>query len=311
MQTYWHDIAIVKAGFFEIALPTPPLRSPHCIVMLRPWVNVGNVGVNILSRVASVYGAVEVGRIDRPGRFYDFTRYRPEIKLNKGEREVVVPNSFIMVARRDAMPDLVLLHMLEPQSHSEDFNDSVLEALKLLGVTRYVLVGGMYDSVPHSRPLLVTGSARGWEPPPDFAGVRLSKSSYQGPTSMTSQLSERVRKELGLETFSVIVHLPLYLKLDDDYQGAARILRVLSSLYGFSSDLPEMQMGAEQYAQVTPAMATNPQLQEMVASFEKDYDEQRKKESLERSAQLPPEIEEFLRGIQLDAGNEGDASKEG
>jgi predicted ATP-grasp superfamily ATP-dependent carboligase len=188
--------------------------------------------------------------------------------------------------------------MLEPQANAEDFNDSVMELLKVCGVARYVLVGGMYDSVPHSRPLLVTGSARGWEPPPDFGGVRLSQSSYQGPTSMTSQLSERVRRELGMETLSLIVHLPMYLKLDDDYAGAARVLRALSALYGFTTDLPEIEMGARQYAQVTPAMASNPQLQEMVASFEQEYDAQRARENKEQAAQLSPEIEAFLKDVE-------------
>jgi predicted ATP-grasp superfamily ATP-dependent carboligase len=298
----------MKAGHFNITLPDPPLRSPHCIVMLRPWVNVGNVGANVLGRLVKVYGATESGQLDRPGRFYDFTRYRPEIRLVNGEREVTVPNTVVMTARRDAMPDLVFLHMLEPHAHAEDFNDSVLDALKALGVTRYVLVGGMYDSVPHSRPLLVTGSARGWEPPPDFSGVKLSKSTYQGPTSMTSQLSERVRRELGMETLSLIVHLPMYLKLDDDYAGAARVLKVMSVMYGLPAELPEMQMGAQQYAQVSPAMAANPQLQQMVVAFEKEYDEQRTKESQEQTARLSPEIEAFLEDVEKKIGGEGEST---
>lgn len=294
----------MKAGFFELKPPAPALRSPHCIAMLRPWVNVGNVGMITLNRLAKTYGAEEIGRLDRPGRFYDFTRYRPEIRTEDGERRVIVPNSLIFAARRESAPDLVLLHMLEPQANAEDFNDSVVEVLKTLGVRRYVLAGGMYDSVPHSRPLQVTGSARGWEPPPDFSGVKLSRSNYQGPTSMTSQLSERVRTELGLETLSLIVHLPMYLKLDDDYAGAARILRVLSSVYGFSSDIPEMAMGAQQYAQVSPAMAQNPQLQEMVVAFEKEYDQEQAAEG-SREPSLSPEIEEFLKNVESKFEGEG------
>ncbi len=288
----------MKLGHFEVQVPDPPLRSPHCIVMLRPWVNVGNVGENVLSRLAMVHSAFPAGKLDRPGTFYDYTRYRPEIRLVNDERTVMVPNTNVLVARRERQPDLVLLYMLEPHAHAEDFNDSVVEVLKKLGVTRYVLVGGMYDSVPHSRPLLVTGSARGWEPPPDFGGVRLSRSSYQGPTSMTSQLSERVRTELGLETLSMIVHLPMYLKLDDDYAGAARVLKVLSAIYSLPSEIPEYEMGAKQYAQVSPAMAANPQLQEMVVAFEKEYDEQRAQESKEPDAKLSPEIEQFLKDVE-------------
>ena len=205
------------------------MRNPHCIVMLRPWVNVGNVGAIVLGRLARLTFAREIGRLVRPSRFYDYTRYRPEIKIVKKQRVVKVPNTSVMAGRRPDEPDFLLLQMMEPHMNAEDFNDSVLALLRELGVSRYVLVGGMYDSVPHTRPLRVTGSARGWTPPPEFSGVRIGSSNYQGPTSLTSQLTDRARQEVGVETLSLIVHLPLYLKLDDDYAGAAPTLKVLSS----------------------------------------------------------------------------------
>ena len=36
---------------------------------------------------------------------------------------------------------------------------------------------------------------------------------------MVSQLTELARTQFDLETLSMIVHLPLYLKLDNDYVG--------------------------------------------------------------------------------------------
>jgi hypothetical protein len=80
-----------------------------------------------------------------------------------------------------------------------------------------------------------------------------------------------------------MVHLPLYLKLDDDYAGAARILKILAELYGFSTQLPEIEMGEKQYDQVSPAMTDNPALKDMVERFERDTDAAaRKKMSLIR-----------------------------
>ena len=68
---------------------------------------------------------------------------------------------------------------------------------------------------------------------------------------MVSQLTELTRTQLGLETLSMIVHLPLYLKLDNDYVGAARILSVLAELYGLPMEqMPEIRMGETQYSQV-------------------------------------------------------------
>jgi hypothetical protein len=299
----------MRAGHFEIEIPSPPLQSPHCIAMLRPWVNVGNVGHTVLGRLARIYNAKEIGQLERPGRFYDFTRYRPEIRYTGGERTVRVPNTVALAGRAPsnigAQHDVVLLYMLEPHSNAEDFNDSVLEMLRMLNIERYVLVGGMYDSVPHSRPLSVTGSARGWEPPKEFGGVRLGRSNYQGPTSMTSQLTDRARRDLSVETLSLIVHLPLYLKLEDDYNGAYRILQALSDLYGFSPDVPEKAMAQQQYGQVTPAMLSNPQLQELVQKFEEEYDRQAETEPEDESLPLSPEIEQFLEDVAKRNPDEG------
>jgi len=291
----------MQIGAFDIQPPDPPLREPHCIAMLRPWVNVGNVGATVLQRLAEVFGATEIGRLSRPSEFYDYTRYRPQMKLSGDDRTVTVPNTIAFAGRRDSPPDLLLLQMLEPHSRSEDFNDSVMEMLKHLNVSRWVLVGGMYDSVPHSRPLAVTGSARGWDAPQELGGVGLRRGNYQGPTSMTSDLTQRIYEREGIETLSLIVHLPLYLKLDDDYRGAARLLHALSPTYGLGENLPEDALGERQYAQVTPALADNPSLAELVARLEEEYDRRAAAGSegqSEERIELPADIERFLKDLE-------------
>ena len=135
----------MRVADFEIEMPGEPLQSPHCIAMLRPWVNVGNVGHHVLSRLARIYKADEIGRLARPSKFYDFTRYRPEIRIEDGERAVRGPNTVILTGKSPdgETPDLVLLYMLEPHAQAEDYNDSIVALLGHLGVERYVLVGGM------------------------------------------------------------------------------------------------------------------------------------------------------------------------
>ena len=307
-------VTLMKIGDFEIDMPDPPLQDPHCIAILKPWINVGNVGKIVLRRLGKTYGAEQIGQLDRPGKFYDFTRYRPEIRIKGDVRSVRVPNTKISFARRPSSNDIVLLELLEPHAFAEDFNDSVIELLKVLNVTRYLQLGGMYDSVPHSRQLPVTGSARGWETPPELGDVKLGGSRYQGPTSMTSQISERIRTDMRLETLSLMVHLPLYLKLDDDYAGSARILKILAKLYGFSPLFPEIGLGEKQYEQVTPAMMDNPALRDMVERFERETDNDSPGEtdsSADTGVMLSPEIEQFLNDIsQTDSGSGSDDLEE-
>ena len=308
----------MKIGDFEINIPDPPLQDPHCIAILKPWINVGNVGKIVLRRLGKIYAAERIGKLSRPSKFYDFTRYRPEIRLRGDVRSVRVPNTRVSFARRSGENDLVLLELLEPHAWAEDFNDSVVELVKALGIVRYIQIGGMYDSVPHSRELSVTGSARGWEPPEGFGNVRFSGSRYQGPTSMASQISERIYGDLNLQTLSLMVHLPLYLKLDDDFAGSARILKILAELYCFSPMLPEVEMGEKQYDQVSPAMSDNPALQEMVERFELETDQEptsmeggvARSSSGSDGISLSPEIEQFLSDVADGEDTTGDSDSE-
>ena len=293
----------MQVGPFEVELPSPPLRSPHAVVMLRPWINVGNVGAIVLGRLKNRFEGVEIGRLSMPGRFYDFTRYRPEMKMADGERQVTVPNTVVLGARRAEPPDLALIHLLEPHANSEEYNEAVLELLGTLEVSAYVTVGSMYDSVPHSRPLIVSGSTRGWESPPDLGGIRLARSNYEGPTSMTGQISQMAFAR-GIPTLNLMVRLPLYLQLDNDFAGGSRMIEALSPMYGLGDPTPERELGQQQYDQITPAVQKNSELAEVVHRLEQEYDSRPEEEAPDR-VELSPEIERFLDELRRRGDGEG------
>ena len=72
--------------------------------------------------------------------------------------------------------------MLEPHSFAEDFNEAIIDLINKLDGKRYISIGGMFDSVPHTKPLPVTGSYKGWIPPSPLDETLKSNSSYVGPT---------------------------------------------------------------------------------------------------------------------------------
>ena len=146
-------------GHFSLQDPLPELRDPHVLAVLRPWIDVGNVGTLSLDRVERHLRAEELGRLEKPGRFYDFTRYRPRSYIDQGKRGYSIPSTIFRYAVREEPPDLVFAHLLEPHVYGEDYTDSVVEVLKLLGAKRYALIGAMYDMVPHTRRLLVSGAS--------------------------------------------------------------------------------------------------------------------------------------------------------
>ena len=279
--------------------PVPDLRETHALVTLRPWVDVGRVGRYALIRLERHMDAQEFIRLARPGNFYDFTRYRPRM-MNVGvERRVTIPNTTVLYARREQPPDLLFFHVLEPHAFGEDYVDSVLEVLKYFRVSAYTQVGGVSDAVPHTRPLLVSGIV------PEEEGERfgITRSNYQGPTSITYLVTQEAAK-LGIKTMNFLVHLPNYAQLDEDYAGVARILEILCAQYDLPAHLADSERGQRQYKQVDAAVASNPQARTLVQQLEANYDTRAKGTKEEGPTPLSPEVERFLLEMDKRLGEE-------
>ena len=184
----------MRIGAFELIEPLPELKDPHVFAMVRPWVDVGSVGTLTLNRLERFMGSKELGRLARPGTFFDFTRYRPNMRLVDGQREIKIPNSIIRYAITEEGPDYLFLHLMEPHSNGEDYTDSILEVMHHFKIKRYCRLGAMYDAVPHTRPLLVTGSLGNVQQIRPVANFKIRQSTYQGPTTIMNLLSEGIEK---------------------------------------------------------------------------------------------------------------------
>lgn len=287
----------MKVGAFELYEPVPKLREAHALLMLSPWIDVGSVGTLTLSTLERHFQARELGKLRRPGLFYDFTRYRPMLYLVEGQRHVKIPNTYINYAQTGRTNDLIFIHCLEPHMLGETFAESILKLLETLEIKRYCLLGSMYDSVPHTRPLIITGTSSDKELEAELRKLNINPSGYQGPTTINILVSEQAPRR-GIETLTLIVHLPFYARLEEDNMGQYHLLSALSALYGFSLDLNEIkQRGEEQYKRLSIAVERNPQVREMIKAMEAQYDAKASQKKVEAPLQLSPEMEEFLREI--------------
>ena len=246
-------------------------------------------------------GSKELGRLHRPGTYFDFTRYRPNMRSVDGVRQVKIPNSTIRYATTEAGPDYLFFHLLEPHSNGEDYTDSILEVVRHFGVKRYCRVGAMYDAVPHTRPLLVTGSLGTVEQKRTVPNFKLQQSTYQGPTTIMNLLAEGIERD-EIETINFMVHLPQYVQLEEDYAGTSRMIEVLSSVYdNIPLDLAPVRRGQRQYRELNSSVDRNSELKTLIQQMEQHYDSQLTAESASSSSEegspgpaLSPEIEAFL-----------------
>ena len=290
----------MKIGAFDIAEPVPELREPHALVMIRPWVDVGSVGSLTLRQLERHFGAQPLGKLARPGTFFDFTRYRPTVRIVNGQREMTYPNSFVNYAQPETGPGLLFLHLLEPHAMAEDYVDSIVELLKWFGVGVYCRLGAMYDSVPHTRPIIVTGNPGTAEPRPGASSplIQQRQSQYEGPTTILNTLSDAAT-QLGMGLMTFMVHLPHYAQLDEDYAGTARMLQVLSAYYDVPASLAPIDRGKRQYAEIGAAVERQPEAKALVAQLEAHYDSKYQSSQTEDPPELSPEIERFLKDLDL------------
>ena len=265
----------MRVGEFELIEPVPELRNPCAIVMLRPWVDVGRVGTIVLTKLERYLGAKELGRLARPGTYFDFTRYRPRTRIVAGRRTLNTPNSIVHYARsEDDGKDFLFLHLREPHAMGEDYTDAIVTLLKHFEVKEYCRIGGMYDSVPHTRRLLVTGS-------------------------------------LNIESTNLMVHLPQYVQLDEDHMGASRLMEVLCAMYGFPNSLADSNRGQQQYVDISSAVEENSSVKNLIEQLETYYDRvlsgSEPSPEEEEGVSLSPDVEDFLKemGDRLNENQEG------
>jgi predicted ATP-grasp superfamily ATP-dependent carboligase len=285
---------------FELSEPLPQLDSPHLLIALQPWIDVGSVGTMALAFLEQQWDATEIGKLRRPGVFYDFSRYRPMLFRREGERHVAVPNTFLRHAKSPTGTDWLFLHALEPHSHGEDYVEALFGLVQRFGVKQYTLIGSMYAPVPHTRDPIASGGAASESLRDRLLGVGVRESNYEGPTTILATMPQMASAE-GIETASIIVQLPAYIQLERDYCGAETLLQLLSSAYSLDLDLAPLQEESERQRIATQSsVADNPQLQSMVAELERVYDAERPVQSVEDAdaAPLSPELEGFLKDVQ-------------
>ncbi|MFC2034442.1 PAC2 family protein [Chloroflexota bacterium] len=283
----------MRIGAFEIKEPLPELKEPHVLATLQPWINVGNVGNLTLSWLETRFEAQKLGKLFRPGNFFDFTRYRPTSHYKEGQRKLIIPNTRITYIQQKTDNDFLFLHILEPHNQSEVYVESILKILKTFGVKRYGLIGSMYDYVPHTKPLLVTGGTMGTVVEREFKQMGIKSSKYQGPTSIATLISQQATA-MDIETMSLLVHLPQYTQLDDDYIGAVKLIEILSSMYGFPEDEDYIKKAEQQQEQITLALERNPQLKTTIEELETRYEARANRNKGEETPKLSPEVESFL-----------------
>ena len=90
--------------------------------------------------------------------------------------------------------------------------------------------------------------------------------------------------------------------------GTARLLEVLSSIFGFSESLVDVDRGKIQYSEIEGALSSNSEVKNLIKQLEIYYDRtvSSPENDIGEDIDLSPEVEDFLRqvGGNLDPGED-------
>ena len=237
------------------------------LVALQPWVDVGSVATMTLAYIGEALNAQPLGHLARPGRFFDFTRYRPMLTRENGQRRVTSPTPPPL---RPDPPDgdWILLHSLEPHNNGDEFVEGLIELVVRLHVTEYVLIGSMYAPCPHTRAAPVSGGSSSEAMAQKLRAAGVRESNYEGPTTVLAMLGAAVPSE-GIDTASIILQLPAYAQVERDYIGLQRMLELIGQPIRVRVDLEPVREEADRQRQALDETASeDPRLQVWLKELE-------------------------------------------
>ncbi|MFL5870127.1 MAG: PAC2 family protein [Solirubrobacterales bacterium] len=247
------------------------LRSPVMVAAFEGWNDAASAASTALEAVALSLDSVPVATID-PEEFYDFQVARPTIRMAEGQtREVDWPRNAFLAARAPAAErDLLLVSGVEPNLRWRTFASAVIEVAERYEVEMVVTLGALLADVAHTRPVPITGLA---SDPALVEELGLSRSSYEGPTGIVGIVHDACRRR-GLNSASLWAAVPHYVAAVPNPKAALALLRRLEGFTGIAIEASDLEEAMARYErQVDMAVASNPEIEELVHRLEEDQDD--------------------------------------
>ena len=284
----------------------PTLRRPLLIAGFQGWNDAGEAASSAVRFVHRRWRCSPLGDID-PEEFYDFTQIRPQVRLERGERNVEWPPNLFSAKHAEGLErDVILLSGIEPHTAWRSYIECITAVCEKFQVEGAIILGALLAEVSHARPVRITGSASvDWLARPLGISTQ-TRSTYQGPTGIVGVLTQALR-DRGIATASLWANMPFYVQRTPNPKGSLALLERLNRGFGFGLNLHDLEVFAARFeAQVAGDLEENAEVAEYarrVASMtdEDDEDEMEPSDEPQAAEELPDaasmveDLERFLR----------------
>ena len=264
------------------------------------WTDAAQTASRAIKEVVKQYDAELFAVID-PEEFYVFTENRPQVStLSSGKRHLKWPtNEFFYYAPEGKDGNNYVFFLgTEPDIRWQTYVENMTTIAASCDSKGLILVGALMDSVPHTRPSKIVGSATNSILTNKFKVSAYQKPTYEGPVGMTSVLSHKF-ESIDIPTLSVWAHIPHYLRVNENPITTVALLREIEKFLPQELDLSELEKESKWFAdKLAKAMEenTDKDMKQYIRELEKNYDsdEDDSDKSMEQNTILE-DVNNFLR----------------
>jgi len=205
-----------------------------------------------------------------------------------------MPTSTFYYAKRQGH-DLIFFLGDEPNLKWNRYVDSVLKFVNYWEIDRIYLLGGLYDTVTHTRETKITGATSQPHLTQVLKEHNIETLDYQGPSSIYS-LILAVCKEKGMEAISLWGHVPFYIRAESNPLTCLALLNKLIGLLEIKLELADMEAMAKRFSSKLDQLVTqSPKLALYIRKLEKQYEGKASLKDLESADKILQEVEDFLK----------------
>jgi proteasome assembly chaperone (PAC2) family protein len=260
------------------------------------WADAQEGGSQAVRYLIDHLPATKFAELD-PEEFYDFTAVRPHVSYTEdGERILKWPsNEFFYWSSEDGSRELILFLGTEPSLKWRTYTQTLLSVVEPYDMQLMINAGSLLDALPHTRDATLTGSANKEELKVKLEGVRIRRSTYQGPVGVTSAFMEACTKA-GLDYVSLMGHASHYVQRGPNYKVSKAIVHQINEMLSLNVSLEELEELSKTFEEdVTKSIRSSVEVSAYVKRLERQYDGRETGEELPTPESAVEGVEQFLR----------------
>lgn len=288
--------------FFE----KPSLKRTIFLAAWAGWPDAAESATRAARELVRQLPATKFASID-PEEFYDFSEQRPEVETAPdGSRTLSWPSNEFYYWKNDDPEgrDVVILVGTEPNLRWRLYAEQVTTVISECNAELMITLGALLDSVPHTRSPRVTGSSVDRDLGEGFETVQYPPPTYEGPSGMTSVISEALAK-VGVKHAGIWGHAPHYVQVAHNPAITVAILKEVQRFLPKQLDLAPMEQESEEFVEnLQRALEDQKDIEGYVRQLEERYDSEEERRGRPEPAELVQELEEFLRSQRQDDSEE-------